>query len=352
MSMKASVVDLFCGVGGMTHGLLKAGIKVNAGIDSDETCRYAYEYNNGARFIKSDVRQLSGPEVSALYPVGDIKILVGCAPCQPFSTHTQKNDKRNEDERWGLLYAFSSLVKEIKPEVVSMENVPQITRQKVFMDFIKTLQTLRYYVYWDNVKCAAYGVPQTRRRLVLLASKFGQIALIPKTHTKERYRTVREAIGELKAIGDGEPSDGDPLHRSCNLSTINKKRIQQSKPGGTWRDWDEDLRCKCHEESSGQTYVSVYGRMEWDKPSPSLTTQFYNYGTGRFGHPEQERAISLREGALLQTFPRGYRFVAPRQPILFRREGSHIGNAVPVRLGYIIGRSIVEHLNRIEQASN
>jgi len=347
MKVKASAVDLFCGVGGMTHGLIKAGIRVNAGIDNDGTCQYAYESNNGARFIHSDVRQLSSADVSTLYPLGDVKILVGCAPCQPFSPHTQKNDKRNEDERWRLLYAFGSLVKEIEPEIVSMENVTQIENQKVFSDFVDGLKSLNYSVSWETVYCPDYGIPQRRTRLVLLASKLGNIGLIPKTHSQAHYRTVRNAIGKLEALEDGGKSKKDPLHRAARLTSINKRRIQESKPGRTWRDWNEELRLRCHIKETGKRYVSVYGRMVWDKPAPTITTQFYNYGTGRFGHPEQNRALSLREGALLQTFPRYYKFSDPKKPALFQQVAIHTGNAVPVRLGVIIGRSILEHLEGV-----
>jgi DNA (cytosine-5)-methyltransferase 1 len=180
--------------------------------------------------------------------------------------------------------------------------------------------------------------------LVLLASKLEEIEIIPKTHSPSRYRTVRNAIGKLETIEDGAISLKDSMHRSWNLSHLNKKRIRQSLPGGTWLDWDEELRCKCHRKNSGQSYSAVYGRMCWDKPAPTITTQFYSYGTGRFGHPTQNRALSLREGALLQTFPKYYDFIDPEQPIYFSRIGTHIGNAVPVRLGLIIGRSIKKHI--------
>ncbi|GAI79567.1 unnamed protein product, partial [marine sediment metagenome] len=147
----------------------------------------------------------------------------------------------------------------------------------------------------------------------------GNISLIPKTHSQVNYRTVRDAIGKLEAIKDAGVSRNDPLHRVARLTSINKRRIQESKPSGTWRDWDEELRLDCHMRETGKSYVSVYGRMAWDKPAPTITTQFYNYGTGRFGHPEQNRALSLREGALLQTFPRCYKFIDPKKPASFQR---------------------------------
>jgi len=337
-------VDLFCGAGGMTHGFIKAGIPVIAGIDTDETCKYAYEKNNNTKFINKDIRAITGTELARLYPENGIRILAGCAPCQPFSTHTQKNSKRNEDEKWGLLHSFSRLIKEIEPDIVSMENVPQIEKQEIFSDFIRNLKELDYHISWQFVYCPDYGIPQTRTRLVLLASKLGNIQLISKTHTPSQYRTVEKTIRNLEPIKDGETSIKDPLHKACKLTAINKKRIHQSKPGGTWRDWDKELRTPCHRKPSGKSYVSVYSRMERDKPAPTITTQFYNFGTGRFGHPEQHRALSLREGALLQTFPKYYKFFDPGLPFSIKCLGKHIGNAVPVRLGKIIGKSIMKHL--------
>jgi len=140
----------------------------------------------------------------------------------------------------------------------------------------------------------------------------------------------------------------DKLHRTASLSEINLKRIKASVPGGTWKDWPEELRCACHKKDSGQTYTSVYGRMSWDKIGPTMTTQFFCYGTGRYGHPEQDRALSLREGALLQTFPRDYEFFPPDVTDYCMRDvARHIGNAVPVRLGEIIGESIRHHIENI-----
>jgi DNA (cytosine-5)-methyltransferase 1 len=163
------------------------------------------------------------------------------------------------------------------------------------------------------------------------------------THNSENYKTVKMAIGHLESIRAGSSSKKDNLHRSAALSDVNMKRIKKSAPGRSWRDWDDDLRADCHKKGTGGTYGSVYARMKWDKPSPTITTQFYSYGTGRFGHPEQDRAISLREGAILQTFPKKYKFVPSDSKVEFKRLGRHIGNAVPVRLGKIIGKSIIKH---------
>jgi DNA (cytosine-5)-methyltransferase 1 len=344
MSVSIAAIDLFCGAGGLTHGLIKSGIPVVAGFDVDETCRYAFEKNNDSIFINKDIRDLTKRDLEKFYAGADIRTLVGCAPCQCFSKHTQKNKSRSKDEKWRLLYSFSVLIKAVNPHIVSMENVGQIEKHRVFENFVKNLEAEGYFVFRTVVYCPDYGIPQNRRRLVLLASKLGEIGIIPKTHSPSRYRTVRNAIGKLETIKDGAISSKDSMHRSWSLSAINKKRIRQSLPRGTWLDWDEELRCKCHRKNSGQTYSAVYGRMCWDKPAPTITTQFYSYGTGRFGHPTQNRALSLREGALLQTFPKYYDFIDPRKPVSFSRIGTHIGNAVPVRLGVIIGRSIKKHI--------
>lgn len=344
---KVVAVDLFCGVGGLTHGLQNEGIKVVAGIDSDESCRYAYETNNDSRFILKDISDVEGRELKKLYPKGSIKVLVGCAPCQTFSQHTLKNKDRDKDERWGLLYQFLRLIKEIKPDIVSMENVPQLRNYKVFADFVGGLKSLRYHVNYKLVNSLKFGIPQRRTRLVLLASKKKEISLMKETHDLADYVNVKTAIGQLPRIKDGDIHEKDSLHRSWKLSPINKRRIKQSKQGGSWHDWDKKLRLKCHKKKSGETYKAVYGRMNWKSPSPTITTQFFSYGTGRFGHPRQNRAISLREGAILQTFPKNYKFAPNEKEVSFSQIGRHIGNAVPVKLGEVIAKSIKNHIESL-----
>jgi DNA (cytosine-5)-methyltransferase 1 len=223
-----------------------------------------------------------------------------------------------------------------------MENVPELLRHEVFQDFLQTLKDAGYHVSYQEAYCPDYGVPQQRRRLVLLASRFGPITL-EKPSTTGLPRTVRDAIAHLPPLRSGE-SSSDRFHRACRLSDLNEQRIKASKPGGCWRDWPEDLVAQCHRTDMGKNYPSVYGRMEWEAPAPTITTQFFGYGNGRFGHPEQDRAISLREGALLQTFPADYEFGPKEQPVSFAQTGKMIGNAVPVRLGEAIGKSILSHL--------
>ena len=346
MSIKISAIDIFCGIGGLSYGLKKSGIPVVAGIDIDSSCKYAFEENVNADFLSADIADLSGYEIKNKYWLNDgsIKILVGCAPCQPFSTHTNKNKNKQNSKKWYLLDEFRRLIEETNPEIVSMENVPNLANQQIFKDFQKSLINNKYFVSYSNVFCPDYGIPQKRRRLVLLASKYGEIHLIPKTHSPENYITLEQTIGNLPPISAGEICESDPLHRTRKLTEINLERIKASKPNGTWRDWDEKLLLKCHKNYTGKTYKAVYGRMAWDEPSPTITTQFFSYGTGRFGHPTQNRALTIREGALLQSFPIDYKFCEDEKNISIKQLGIHIGNAVPVDLGFIIGKSIQIHL--------
>jgi DNA (cytosine-5)-methyltransferase 1 len=344
MHKRISAVDLFCGAGGLTHGFILEGIRVAAGVDTDPTCEYPYVKNNSCRFLLRDVVDLDPEELKPLFPKKDWKLIAGCAPCQPFSTYSQ-GSRGSNDEKWKLLYSFAKLVESVRPDIVTMENVPKLAKHYVFDDFIAALEKLGYYViYYPEVDCLYYGIPQSRKRLVLFASLYGVVDLVDTTHSAENFRTVRNAIGSMSPIRAGESSKKDPLHFASGLSKMNLKRIRASRPGGTWRDWDKSLRAKCHQKKSGRTYPSVYGRMKWDEPSPTITTQCYGFGNGRFGHPDQDRAISLREAALLQTFPKDYAFTRPGDRIYFERVGRLIGNAVPVELARVIARSLLAHL--------
>lgn len=344
---RIEAIDLFCGAGGLTAGLLKAGVRVRAGYDIDENCRYAYETNNRAKFVANGVEGISGKELSAWYRPGSIRLLAGCAPCQPFSTYNHGKDTR-EDRKWPLLYAFARLISELQPELVTMENVPDVTKHEVYDDFVLGLKKNGYFVWADRVNCVEYGLAQDRKRHVLLASRLGPISLIPPSDLGYARTTVHDAIGQLPALSAGEISLIDPLHRAATLSPLNLQRIKKSKPGGSWRDWPPSLRAACHLKASGKSYPSVYGRMSWEKPSPTMTTLCYGFGNGRFGHPDQHRGISLREAAILQSFPDSYKF-SPSEKIAFKTVGRMIGNAVPVRLGEVIGRSILQHTSSVSR---
>ncbi len=345
LPVRASVVDLFSGAGGLSYGFKTQGFDIVAGVDVDESCRYPYEANIGAPFLRKDVGQLTEDEVNRLFGLAERRVMVGCAPCQPFSTYNQKN----QDPNWQLLSKFGRLICEVEPDVVSMENVPRLLKFRggsVFKEFVGLLREHGYSIAWDVLYGPDFGLAQTRSRLVLLASRLGKIEIPESTHS-DLPRTVRDEIGNLIKLDAGLADDKDPLHRSSRLSPVNRRRIAAAKPGGTWREWPEDLVAACHKEETGKGYSSVYGRMSWDEPSPTITTQFYGFGNGRFGHPEQNRALTLREGAMLQGFPSDYRFVPPGETIQFKKVGRMIGNAVPVHLAAAIARSVKSHLEAV-----
>lgn len=336
-------IDLFCGIGGLSYGLMRAGIKVVAGYDIDESCRGAFESNIKAPFVLKDIRDLGGAELNSRYPGSGFRLLAGCAPCQPFSPHMRGADTSG-DLKWGLLQEFSRLVEEARPHLVTMENVTRLRRTMVFDNFKKKLRELGYHVSYSSCYGPDYGLAQHRRRLVLVASSLAPIAEL-KGHHQGRHITVRDVIGSLSPVKSGQVCPNDPLHKARTLTDINLRRIRASKPGGTWRDWPDELRANCHKRATGSTFQNVYGRMSWDEPAPTITTQAYNFGTGRFGHPEQDRAITLREAALLQGFPACYDFGVSERKVEFLSIGRHIGNAVPPPLGVAIGLHLNNHIS-------
>ena len=348
---EARIVDLFCGAGGLTSGLEAAGLRVVEGVDVDERCRYPYETNTSARFVGTDLRGYGTRSLRDAWKGAKYRILVGCAPCQSFSTYSQRWPTIRGRGRWELIRRFARLVEQTRPHVVSMENVPPLVRTRHYHLLARTLRETGYQVDARIVDCRHFGAPQMRRRLVMLASRLGPVELISPTHRDpSSWNDVKSAIGHLPAIEAGCASSDDPLHRASRLSELNLARIRASQPAGTWRDWPRSLISPCHRRETGRTYPSVYGRMEWERPSPTITGQCFAFGSGRFGHPEQHRALTLREAALLQTFPDNFEFFAPDQPFPgMRHIGSMIGNAVPPVLARAIGESIVRHL---ESASN
>jgi DNA (cytosine-5)-methyltransferase 1 len=349
--MKISAIDIFCGIGGLSYGFKQEGIHVVAGFDSDVSCKYAFETNVHATFHDVDVRALTGSRLKRLF--GEDKktyrVLIGCAPCQPFSTYTKRYRKKRpseNDNRWQLLADFSRLVRLSRPDVVSMENVPRLTAYPVFKQFIDELQSLGYFVSYTNLRAERYGVPQRRTRLVVFASLWGEVRVPQETHT-DRPVTVRDAIASLPKIAAGQTCAKDRIHHGRNLTSKNMQRIRSTREGGSWKDWTPKLQLRCHKKSKGKSFRSVYGRMRWDEPSPVITTQCLGIGNGRFGHPSQDRGISIREAALLQSFPKKFRFLPPRAPINGKMLARQIGNAVPVRLGRVIARAIKGHLKEV-----
>ena len=267
----------------MTRGLLDAGIEVAAGYDIDPACQYPYEHNNKpAKFHQESVTDLIGDKLAAHYPAGCVKVLVGCAPCQTFSKYTQGLDNEN-DPKWTLLNEFARLVRELQPDIVSMENVPELQKYPVFDNFLAMLADEGFHFSADAEKrvvyCPDYGIPQHRSRLVVVASRLGPIELIPPTHKPGKYRKVADALRSLPPLESGDVHPDDPMHRTSELSPLNLRRIRHSRPGGTWRDWPKEPVAKCHQKKSGKTCPGAYARMEWDKPSPLIITRFFGFDT-------------------------------------------------------------------------
>ena len=339
----ATVVDLFCGAGAVSYGFLQEGFEVSCGYDIDESCRYPFKENNKTLFLRRDIAELDAEEVSARFKTGLPKILVGCAPCQPYSRYS----RGRSDPKWFLLKDFARLAVRVRPEIVTMENVPQLVqfnKGKTFMELVADLERADYDVRWKIVNCADFGVPQTRDQLVMICSRIGRVPLPEATHARGGYITVRNAISGMPRLAAGCSHASDPLHCASVMAPINLRRIQASRPGGTWSDWPEELLADCHRKASGKQYYAVYGRLSWNQPAPTITTQFIGFGNGRFGHPEQNRALSLREGALLQTFPPNYAFVSPTERVRITKVATMIANAVPVRLARAVARAIKKHL--------
>ena len=332
--------DFFCGAGGLTRGLLNAGIQVIAGFDRDEQCRSTYEYNNsGVKFIAEDIREITLNQLKHLACTKSFKdvLFAGCAPCQPFSQQ-RKGNKRSRDAT--LLMEFGRLVVAARPGHVLIENVPGIARVpgfSTFRRFVRLLEQNGYNYVLDIVDAKYYGVPQSRRRLVLMATRDIVPSLPkPKYGFEERpFKTVRQAISHFPAIGAGESHPLIANHVTASIMPINLERLRNTPPdGGSRTSWPEHLELECHKKNY-EGHTDVYGRMAWDAPAPTLTGRCHSISNGRYGHPIQDRAISLREAAALQTFPDGYFFFGSSKQIAL-----HIGNAVPVRLAEELGKHI------------
>jgi DNA (cytosine-5)-methyltransferase 1 len=341
-----SAVDLFCGAGGLTYGLMQAGIKVEAGIDNDMQAKFAYTANNpGAQFHHWDISSKNCRSIKKLFRAGKLRLLAGCAPCKPFSKLT--SGIKNHDD-WDLLDYFGRFVRGIVPDLVTMENVPELADRgaEVFRRFVGTLESLDYCIDWRIVSSAEYGVPQVRRRLVLLASRIGKIAIPNALYPRStQWKTVRQAIGDLRSLKIGEADPNDTMHVAPLLSPLNLKRLQATPHnGGNRREWPDELVLECHRKKSGERYGSIYGRMWWDKPAPTMTTLCTGIGNGRFGHPEQDRSITLREAALFQSFPRRYAFWPTEEKLNKSAVSKLIGNAVPPKLAKALGKAIIRHI--------
>jgi DNA (cytosine-5)-methyltransferase 1 len=335
-------IDFFCGAGGLSKGLQMAGIEVLAGIDLDDKCSETYKKNNvPAKFVHADIRSLQPEDLFSLAPALLEKpnnfLFAGCAPCQSYSQQRKSKTPRSDAT---VLGDFGRLVEKCLPSLVVIENVPGIAKVKglsIFKRFLNTLERNGYSFEWDVINAKNYGVPQNRRRLVLIASRDRKASLPPKSHGRNLlpYLTVKHAIEKFPSINAGESHAIIPNHSAAELTPINLERLENTPHnGGDRRAWPKRLLLECH-KNGHKGHTDVYGRMLWDAPSPALTGRCNSISNGRYGHPVQNRAISLREAAALQTFPDDYVFYGSRISI-----AQQIGNAVPVLLGKVLGEHI------------
>jgi DNA (cytosine-5)-methyltransferase 1 len=345
---KIKAVDFFCSGGGMSSGMKSAGVNVLAGIDYDIDCKETYESNiKGAEFIHVDVfdyKPLDLEKRLSLSKNDDDLLLIGCSPCQYWSII--QTDKGKSEKSKDLLKEFRKFVEYFNPGYVVVENVPGVFRKKEesgLQDFIDSLVSRGYAVHSNLHEVSEYGVPQHRKRFTLIANRISEDELSP-IPIKGRKMTVRDAIGKhngFPEVGAGYSDGSNFQHTVAGLRKINLDRLAITpKDGGTRLAYvnDKDLAPACH---YGRTdgFNDVYGRMWWDRPSPTITTKFFSISNGRFAHPEEDRAISLREGATLQSFPKKYNFKATSMAKTARM----IGNAVPPKYGKAIAKAIINN---------
>lgn len=342
------VIDFFSGCGGASEGLRQAGLDIAIGLDFDKKASETYEANfPEAKFYNVDIRELDEKELAAAFIDINQKeeplLLVACAPCQPFSS--QNKAKSEDDIRRTLLDETHRFINELQPDYIFIENVPGLQnidkdKEGPYKRFIQFLNMQNYKFIEFIAKSEEYGVPQRRKRFVLLASKIGQLEIPAKTHGEglSPIPTVKDFIGGFPVIKAGEIHPDDPWHRCPMLNERNLERIQHTLEGGDRRNWPDHLINECHKTHSG--HMDVYGRMSWDKPAPTLTTRCYSYSNGRFGHPDtnQHRAISVREASRLQTFPKDFIFKGS-----VVEASRQIGNAVPCEMAKQFGLAIQRH---------
>ncbi len=338
--MLIKAIDFFCGAGGLTRGLLDAGITVVAGIDNDNRIRKTYEKNNQpSRFIASDIKDVKIRALREELEIGSKEptLYAACTPCQPFST---LNTMHAVDGRKSLLLDFAKIVEQAPPDYIIVENVPGLGNavgKEIYQSFEKTLKKHGFHTDAEMLDAKEFGVPQTRRRFILVASRHGRPRL-PDATTAKRFKTVGDSIRQFPAIAHGESSDSYKNHLARKLRP-HHLRIVEAVPhnGGSRRDVaDTSILLKCHQKNPN-AHKDVFGRMSWDLPAPTLTGRCTDVYCGRFTHPEQHRGISVREAAALQTFEDQYEFFG--DSIL--EQARQIGNAVPVRLAKLLGDSIL-----------
>jgi DNA (cytosine-5)-methyltransferase 1 len=350
---KLKAVDFFCSGGGMSHGIQTAGIKVLAGIDVDLNCKETYEANIiGAEFIHYDVFALKEEELETrlnLQKNDDNLILIGCSPCQFWSIIN--TDKTNSIKSKNLLIEFRRFVEYFNPGYVVVENVPGVLRKKNesgLEDFTQWLKDQGYTVHRKVHNVNEYGVPQNRKRLTLIANRVTQTELAPIKHEGVKL-TVYDVIGEhngFPKVSAGHKDKSKFMHTVAGLKQINLDRLAVTDINGGSRmvyASNEALAPECHRNDT-TNFKDTYGRMWWHRQSPTITTKFFSISNGRFAHPEENRAISLREGAVLQSFPKNYLF----KTTSIANTARIIGNAVPPKYSKSIGRAIVKnHKNAV-----
>ena len=335
-------IDFFCGAGGLTRGLLDAGIAVAAGVDNDERLRKTYEANNApSRFIAEDIAQVNIGRLRARLDIRpeDAVLYAACTPCQPFST---LNTMKGADPRRALLLEFAKLVDVCPPDFILVENVPGISNaagKEIYDRFINILDRHGFLTAAARLDAKDYGVPQTRKRFILLASRHGQPTLPPPSANPSEYATVRDAISHYPPLTDGESNPAYLNHLTRKLPE-HHKRIVEAVPrdGGNRLDIaDPSLLLPCHRRHP-KAHKQVFSRMAWDQTSSTLTTRCTDVYCGRFVHPEQDRGISPREAAALQTFPDSYEFYGKS----IQENARQIGNAVPVKLAESLGKVVTK----------
>ncbi len=352
MALKA--IDFFCGAGGMSYGLARSGVKILAGIDCDPACKATYEHNNKpARFLERDIATLNPVLLAAELGVernDDDLILVGCSPCQFWSKIS--TDKTKSEKSAFLLREFERFVDWFNPGFVVIENVPGLLTKKgqtILPQFKKFLESRRYSYAHGVINANLYGVPQNRIRYLLVATRLSDEIELPKGR-KNRRLVVRNFLGirnGFRRISAGHKDKTQFRHTAAELSAENAHRMRVTpKNGGTRASWknDPDLQIAAY-AGRDEIFRDVYARMYWDKPAPTITTRFNSFSNGRFGHPTQNRAISLREGATLQTFPKRYVFDATNESTIARQ----IGNAVPPALARRVGKHLIRVSNEAGQ---
>lgn len=326
-----TAIDLFCGAGGLSLGIERAGFDIRIAVDSWQVAVDTYAQNFAHPVLCDDISAITGGELLRLANAkkGEIDLVVGGPPCQGFSI---QRIGPNQDVRNSLVLEFARLLKEIEPKLFIMENVPGLAGKRgseLLNTFLDMIDQAGYEIKVHTVNAADYGVPQIRKRIVILGSRYadcGSFNLPTPTFSPESYVTVNEAIGDLPPpLPHDAINPSDPLHRQTRLSEINQKRLQHIPPGGGMETLPVHLRVNCHKGGAkkiGHRYV--YGRLAGDRPAGTITARFDSFTRGKFAHPIDNRNITLREGARLQTFPDSFLFVGNQEDI-----ACQVGNAVP-----------------------